>query len=117
MINGELNQEQFRQLQEALKSWICLLPDVAGCCGVWRNTAWKPQQSAMCATSSHRRGISGRGRQTRRKGKMLRNMPKLIRIREMPETDSVRLYLAGGHYRNAKEICLPAWWVMSSRMA
>lgn len=56
MINGELNQEQFRQLQEALKSWICLPPDVAGCCGVWRNTAWKPQQSAMCATSSHRRG-------------------------------------------------------------
>lgn len=33
---------------------------------------------------------------------MLRNMPKLIRIREMPETESVRLYLAGGHYRNAK---------------
>lgn len=32
----------------------------------------------------------------------MRNMPKLIRIREMPETDSVRLYLAGGHYRNAK---------------
>ena len=33
---------------------------------------------------------------------MLRNMPKLIRIREMPETESVRLYLTGGHYRNAK---------------
>lgn len=47
-------------------------------------------------------GDKWQGRQTRRKGKMLRNMPKLIRIREMPETDSVRLYLAGGHYRNAK---------------
>ncbi|EBX6381552.1 hypothetical protein DST15_25895, partial [Salmonella enterica subsp. enterica serovar Newport] len=43
-------------------------------------------------------GDKWQGRQTRRKGKMLRNMPKLIRIREMPETDSVRLYLAGGHY-------------------
>nr|WP_255764367.1 phage virion morphogenesis protein [Pectobacterium sp. IFB5596] len=39
-------------------------------------------------------------RQSRRRGKMLRNMPKLLHIREMPEIDAVRIYLHGGGYRN-----------------
>jgi hypothetical protein len=33
---------------------------------------------------------------------MLRNMPKLLHIREMPEIQAVRIYLQGGGYRNGE---------------
>ena len=33
---------------------------------------------------------------------MLRNMPKLLHIREMPEIQAVRVYLQGGGYRNGE---------------
>lgn len=42
------------------------------------------------------------GRKTKRKGKMLRNLPKLLHIREMPEIQAVRIYLQGGGYRNGE---------------
>nr|WP_254872803.1 hypothetical protein [Enterobacter hormaechei] len=45
-------------------------------------------------------GEGWEGRKTKRKGKMLRNMPKLLHIREMPEIQAVRIYLQGGGYRN-----------------
>jgi len=48
-------------------------------------------------------GEKWQGRQTKRKGKMLRNMPKLLHIREMPEISGVRVYLSGGGYRNGKK--------------
>ncbi len=35
-------------------------------------------------------------------GKMLRNLPKLLHIREMPEIQAVRIYLQGGGYRNGE---------------
>ncbi|ECU2220820.1 hypothetical protein B0D18_004532 [Salmonella enterica subsp. enterica serovar Anatum] len=102
MINGELNQEQFRQLQEALKKLD--LPPARRRRLLWRMAKYGVEAAAKRNVRNQQspEGDKWQGRQTRRKGKMLRNMPKLIRIREMPETDSVRLYLAGGHYRNAK---------------
>lgn len=36
----------------------------------------------------------------RGKGKMLRGLPKLLAVREMPEIQGVRIYLKGGNYRN-----------------
>ncbi len=33
---------------------------------------------------------------------MLRNLPKLLHIREMPEIQAVRIYLQGGGYRNGR---------------
>ncbi|MCW6014540.1 phage virion morphogenesis protein [Serratia marcescens] len=36
----------------------------------------------------------------RGKGKMLRQLPKLLHVREMPEREAVRIYLKGGNYRN-----------------
>ena len=54
MINGELNKEQFRQLQEALKKLD--LPSAKRHRLLWRMA----QQSVMCAISSRRRVISGR---------------------------------------------------------
>ncbi|EOW4289780.1 hypothetical protein ACOXBL_005005, partial [Escherichia coli] len=102
MINGELNKEQFRQLQEALKKLD--LPSAKRHRLLWRMAKYGVEAAAKRNVRNQQspEGDKWQARQTRRKGKMLRNMPKLIRIREMPETESVRLYLAGGHYRNAK---------------
>jgi hypothetical protein len=49
----------------------------------------------MCGIRKTGRGAWA-GRKTKRKGKMLRNMPKLLHIREMPEMQAVRIYLQGG---------------------
>lgn len=102
MIQGELNQEHVRQLQAALTR-LELPPSKR------RRLLWRMAKYGVEASSKRnvRNQISPDGdkwpaRQTRRKGKMLRNMPKLIRIRELPETESIRLYLSGGHYHNAK---------------
>lgn len=102
MIQGELNQEQFRQLQAALASLE--LPPPKRRRLLWRMAKYGVEAAAKRNVRNQQspEGDKWAARQTRRKGKMLRNMPKLIRIREMPETESVRLYLAGGHYRNAK---------------
>lgn len=37
----------------------------------------------------------------RGKGKMLKQLPKLLHVREMPEREAVRIYLQGGKYHNA----------------
>ncbi|ENK1841790.1 hypothetical protein ACOSP8_003993 [Enterobacter hormaechei] len=102
MIQGELNQEQFRQLQTALASLE--LPPPKRRRLLWRMAKYGVEAASKRNVRNQQspEGEKWPARQTRRKGKMLRNMPKLIRIREMPETESVRLYLAGGHYRNAK---------------
>lgn len=102
MIQGELNQEQFRQLQTALASLE--LPPPKRRRLLWRMAKYGVEAAAKRNVRNQQspEGDKWAARQTRRKGKMLRNMPKLIRIREMPETESVRLYLAGGHYLNAK---------------
>ncbi|EAP7000667.1 hypothetical protein EJU82_07535 [Salmonella enterica] len=36
----------------------------------------------------------------RGKGKMLKGLPRLLAVREMPEIQGVRIYLKGGNYRN-----------------
>ncbi|EPN2803319.1 phage virion morphogenesis protein [Serratia marcescens] len=36
----------------------------------------------------------------RGKGKMLRQLPKLLHVRDMPERQAVRIYLKGGQYHN-----------------
>lgn len=102
MIQGELNQEQFRQLQAALTSLE--LPPAKRRRLLWRMAKYGVEAAAKRNVRNQQspEGEKWPGRQTRRKGKMERNMPKLIRIREMPEMESVRLYLSGGHYRNAK---------------
>ncbi|MHC5175222.1 hypothetical protein [Serratia rhizosphaerae] len=46
-------------------------------------------------------GMAWQGRKTKRKGKMLRNLPGLLHIKELPEIDAVRLYLQGGGYRSS----------------
>ena len=102
MIQGELNQVQFRQLQAALASLE--LPPLKRRRLLWRMARYGVEAASKRNVRNQQspEGDQWLARQTRRKGKMLRNMPKLIRIREMPETESVRLYPTGGHYRNSK---------------
>ena len=45
-------------------------------------------------------GQNWQARKSQWRKKMLRNMPKLLHIKEMPQTESVRIYLQGGKYRN-----------------
>ncbi|HHJ1207751.1 TPA: hypothetical protein ACQFLO_003630, partial [Proteus mirabilis] len=48
-------------------------------------------------------GEAWQGRHGNYKKKMLRKMPKMMHIREMPEKEMVRIYLSGGNYRNGNK--------------
>ncbi|SPY97786.1 Uncharacterised protein [Proteus mirabilis] len=48
-------------------------------------------------------GEAWQGRHGNYKKKMLRKMPKLLKIREIPEKGVVRIYLGGGNYRNGSK--------------
>lgn len=99
MIRGELNQRQLKQMRAALAAadlparkrqrllWrIAKLGIIVAAKRNQRNqadpdgTPWSPRK--------------------RGKGKMLRGLPKLLAVREMPEIQGVRIYLKGGNYRN-----------------
>lgn len=101
-IRGELNPSQLKVLKDALKS-LELTPAKR------RRLLWRLAKYGLVAAAKRNvrnqqtpDGVAWQKRKTKRKGKMLRNMPKLIRIREMPEIDAVRLYLSGGSYRNGQ---------------
>ncbi|WP_145539007.1 hypothetical protein [Yersinia kristensenii] len=103
IINGELSKKQLTELQQALKRLE--LPPPKRQRLLWRLAKYgvivaakrnvRNQQSPDCTP--------WQGRQTNQRGKMLRNMPKLLHIREMPEISAVRLYLQGGGYRNGEK--------------
>lgn len=102
MINGQLNREQFKQLRDALKRLDLTPPKRRRL--LWRLAKYGVEAAAK-RNVRNQQSPDGEGwpaRKTRRRGKMLRNMPKLIRIREQPESESVRLYLSGGNYRNGR---------------
>lgn len=102
IIQGELSKDQLKQLQDALKSLD--LPPAKRRRLLWRMAKYGVEAAAK-RNVRNQQSPDGRkwpARQSKRRGKMLRNMPKLIRIREMPETESIRLYLSGGSYRNGK---------------
>ncbi|NHB96681.1 hypothetical protein C5470_09790 [Photorhabdus stackebrandtii] len=103
MINGQLNRNQLKALQNALSD-LELLPKKRQRL-LWRMAKYGVIQAAKRHVR-HQQSPDG-GQWTARKSpwrkKMLRNMPKLLHIREMPERDAVRIYLQGGHYRNGKQ--------------
>lgn len=103
MISGQLNQSQFDKLREALKQHDLtpqkrqkLLVRLAksGVIGATKRNI-KKQQSPD--------GEPWEARKGKCRKKMLSNMPKLLKIKELPETDSVRIYLGGGTYRNGNK--------------
>lgn len=100
IAGGELNKKQLTELRKALASME--LPPQKRQRLIWRLAKY----GVIAAAKRHVRnqespdGQKWPGRKTKRKGKMLRNLPKLLHIREMPEIQAVRIYLQGGGYRS-----------------
>lgn len=99
---GELNKKQLRELREALVSLA--LPPKKRQRLLWRLAKYGLIAAAKRNVRNQQEpdGTRWPGRKTKRRGKMLRNLPKLLHIREMPEIDAVRVYLQGGGYRNGE---------------
>lgn len=102
IVGGELNKRQLAEMRKALASMD--LPAAKRQRLMWRMAKY----GVIAAAKRHVRnqespdGQAWPVRKTKRKGKMLRNMPKLLHIREMPEIQGVRIYLQGGGYRNGE---------------
>lgn len=103
IINGELSKKQLAELQQALKRLD--LPPPKRQRLLWRLAKYGVIVAAKRNVRHQQTpdGTPWQGRQTNQRGKMLRNMPKLLHIREMPEISAVRLYLQGGGYRNGEK--------------
>lgn len=100
IVGGELNKSQLAELRKTLAS-ADLLPAKR------QRLLWRLAKYGLIAAAKrnvrNQAGPDGEawaGRKTRRRGKMLRNLPKLLHIRDMPEISAVRVYLQGGGYRN-----------------
>ena len=99
---GELNKAQLAKLRDSLASLE--LPPRKRQRLLWRLAKYGLIAAAKRNVRNQQSpdGSAWAGRKTKRRGKMLRNMPTLLHIREMPEIDAVRIYLQGGGYRNGK---------------
>lgn len=102
IAGGELNKTQVAELKKALASME--LPPKKRQRLLWRLAKYGVIAAAKrnVRNQATPEGEPWAGRKTKRKGKMLRNMPKLLHIREMPEIQGVRIYLQGGGYRNGQ---------------
>ncbi|PHM68271.1 phage virion morphogenesis protein [Xenorhabdus sp. KJ12.1] len=103
MIHGQLNRNQLKQWQDALSNLD--LPEKKRQRLLWRIAKYALIDAAKRNVRNQRSpdGESWAARKSARRQKMLRNLPKLLHIREMPEIDAIRVYLQGGHYRNGPQ--------------
>ena len=100
IIGGELNKSQLAELRRTLAR--ADLPKAKRQRLLWRLAKYGLIAAAKrnVRNQADPDGEAWPGRRTKRKGKMLRNMPKLLHIRDMPEISAVRVYLQGGGYHN-----------------
>lgn len=103
IIKGQLSKDQFAEMQRALKGLE--LPEKKKQRFLWRMAKYGVIAAAKRNVKNQQSpdGTSWKARQSKYKKKMLRNMPKLLHIKEMPEKEAIRIYLQGGHYRNGKK--------------
>ncbi|GKX41637.1 hypothetical protein SOASR015_06710 [Pectobacterium carotovorum subsp. carotovorum] len=100
-IQGGLPQRQQRQLRAALAS-LELPPKKR------QRLLWRIAKLGIivAAKRNQRNQASPDGEpwapRKRGKGKMLRQLPKLLHVREMPQIGAVRIYLQGGQYKNGQ---------------
>ncbi|AIK13762.1 phage virion morphogenesis protein [Pectobacterium atrosepticum] len=100
-VQGGLPQRQLRQLRAALAS-LELPPKKR------QRLLWRIAKLGVivAAKRNQRNQTSPDGQpwapRKRGKGKMLRQLPKLLHVREMPQIDAVRIYLQGGQYKNGQ---------------
>lgn len=102
-IQGQLNAEQLKKLRAQLKA-LELPPKKR------QRLLWRIAKYGVIVASkrnirkqSNPDGEAWQGRHGNYRKKMLRNMPKMMHIREMPEKEMVRIYLSGGNYRNGNK--------------
>lgn len=103
IIKGQLSKDQFAEMQKALKGLE--LPEKKKQRFLWRMAKYGVIAAAKRNVKNQQSpdGTSWKARQSKYKKKMLRNMPKLLHIKEMPEKEAVKIYLQGGNYRNGKK--------------
>lgn len=104
-FKGEISRSQLKQLRKALAELA--LPPAKRQRLLWRLAKY----GGIAAAKRHVRqqvdpdGQAWEKRKTKRKGKMLRDMPKHLHIRDLKQQSAVRIYLQGGAYRNgAKKV-------------
>lgn len=102
-IQGQLNAEQLKALRAKLKDLE--LPQKKRQRLLWRIAKYGVIVASKRAVKNQQTpdGEAWQGRHGNYKKKMLRNMPKLLKIREIPEKEMVRIYLSGGNYRNGNK--------------
>jgi len=99
IVNGELNKNQLRALKQALKDNE--VPKAKRQRLLWR-IAKRGIIPASKRNARNQMAPDGSAWPARKRGrrKMLRQLPKLLKVREMPELEAVRIYLHGGNYRS-----------------
>ena len=102
-IQGQLNEKQLKKLREQLKKLE--LPPKKRQRLLWRIAKYGVIVASKRAVKNQQTpdGEAWQGRHGNYKKKMLRKMPKLLKIREIPEKGVVRIYLGGGNYRNGSK--------------
>ncbi|MDL2101572.1 hypothetical protein QQJ69_00215 [Proteus mirabilis] len=102
-IQGQLNAEQLKALKAKLKDLE--LPQKKRQRLLWRIAKYGVIVASKrnIRKQSNPDGEVWQSRHGNYKKKMLRNMPKMMHIREMPEKEMVRIYLSGGNYRNGSK--------------
>lgn len=102
-IQGQLNAEQLKALRAKLKDLE--LPQKKRQRLLWRIAKYGVIVASKrnIRKQSNPDGEAWQSRPGNYKKKMLRNMPKMMHIREMPEKEMVRIYLSGGNYRNGSK--------------
>lgn len=100
MIHGELNKAQLAALKEALASGE--MPARKQQRLLWR-IAKLGVITAAKRNARNQADPDGQPWAKRKRGKkkMLRQLPKLLHVKEMPDIGAVRIYLQGGKYQNA----------------
>lgn len=99
MIRGNLNQAQLKQMRATLAA-ADLKPKQR------QRLLWRIAKLGIivAAKRNQRNQTAPDGTpwapRKRGKGKMLKGLPKLLAVRDMPEIQGVRIYLKGGNYRN-----------------
>jgi hypothetical protein len=99
VIRGELNKKQLQQMRAALAA--ADLPPKKRQRLLWRVA----KLGIVVAAKRHQRDQTAPdgtpwAPRKRGKGKMLKGLPKLLAVRDMPSIQGVRIYLKGGNYRN-----------------
>ena len=101
MIRASFDRQQIKRLREALKR-LELTPKKQQRL-LWRLAKYGviPASKRAVRQQSTPEGTPWAARKSGRRGKMLTGLVKLIAIKELPATSSVRLYLRGGNYSNS----------------